>query len=77
MSEEIKSVFNKIPDRLLEWVMIVLIAAMSGYATVLGTIKSVERIEPIVNQHEVQIQVLRNDIGYIKEGIDELRRRKH
>jgi len=76
MSEEIKSVFNKIPDRLLEWVMIVLIAACSGYATMIGTIKSVEKIEPMVNRHEVQIEVLRNDIGYIKEGIDELRKRK-
>lgn len=77
MGEEIKSVFEKIPDKLLEWVMIVLIAACSGYATMIGTIKSVERIEPLIYQHETQIQVLRNDIGYIREGIDELRRRKN
>ena len=77
MTDNVKSVFEKIPDKLLEWVMIVLIAACSGYATMIGTIKSVAKMEPLIYQHETQIQVLRNDIGYIKEGIDELRRRKH
>lgn len=65
---------NEWLQKLIDYVIVAVIAIAGFYATISATITTVKEIKPKVEQHDLSIVEMRTDIKYIKEGIDEIKR---
>jgi len=71
----LKKFFDIDRETLMGWIFVVLLAAGSGYMTVRDTVIKMKEVEPLVKSHETQIQIINTKLDYIKEGIDDLKKK--
>lgn len=60
--------------KIVEWVFIVLFAVLSFFFSIKGTIDDVQELKPMVQQHDKTIAIIQNDITYIRQGVDEIKK---
>jgi len=62
---------NEWIQRLIGWVISIVVSATLFYSIVMATVNDVKTIKPKVEQHEVSIIEFKKDLQYIKEGMSE------
>ena len=61
---------------IFKWAIGAVFACGIAYAGLLGTKAEVKEIKEDVKEHDRAIVSIKTDLGYIKDGIDELRGRR-
>ena len=66
---------GNITRKIIEWTAIILIALFSFFATFKSTVNNVKEMRPMVFANDKSIDIIKNDLGYIKAGIRRIERK--